>query len=98
MQRKAKIGSSGEVINPESVALNKTTLSLVVGSTETLVATILPANATNKNVTWSSSDSTIATVDTKGKVVTVKSGTTEITVNTVDGNKSAKCTVTVTAA
>ncbi|MUP32870.1 Ig-like domain-containing protein [Enterococcus faecium] len=95
MQRQAKIGSSGEVISPESVALNKTTLSLVVGSTETLVATILPANATNKNVTWSSSDSTIATVDTKGKVVAVKAGTTEITVNTVDGNKSAKCTLTV---
>ncbi|WP_325069366.1 Ig-like domain-containing protein [Enterococcus sp. E4-208] len=96
MQRQAKIGSSGEVISPESVALNKTTLSLVVGANETLVATILPANATNKNETWSSSDSTIATVDTKGKVVAVKAGTTEITVNTVDGNKSAKCTLTVT--
>ncbi len=46
-------------------------------------------------MTWSSSDSTIATVDTKGKVVAVKAGTTEITVNTVDGNKSAKCTLTV---
>lgn len=83
------------MISPTSVTLNKTTLSLVVGATETLVATILPANATNKNVTWSSSDSTIATVDTKGKVVAVKAGTTEITVNTVDGNKTAKCTLTV---
>lgn len=71
-------------------------MSLVAGANETLTATVLPANATNKNVTWSSSDSTIATVDTKGKVVAVKEGTTEITVNTVDGNKSAKYTLTVT--
>ncbi|MFR3148968.1 MAG: Ig domain-containing protein [Enterococcus faecium] len=84
-------------MSPESVALNKTTLSLVVGANETLVATILPANATNKNVTWSSSDSTIATVDTKGKVVAVKAGTTKITVKTVNGNKSAECALTVTA-
>ncbi|HFC9121995.1 TPA: Ig domain-containing protein [Enterococcus faecium] len=83
-------------MNPTSVTLNKTTLSLVAGANETLTATVLPANATNKNVTWSSSDSTIATVDTKGKVVAVKEGTTEITVNTVDGNKSAKYTLTVT--
>ncbi|MDQ8306983.1 Ig-like domain-containing protein [Enterococcus faecium] len=84
-------------MSPESVALNKTTLSLVVGATETLTATVLPANATNKNVTWSAVDSTIATVDAKGKVVAVKAGTTEITVNTVDGNKSAECALTVTA-
>ncbi|WP_341873367.1 Ig-like domain-containing protein [Enterococcus faecium] len=85
------------MISPTSVTLNKTTLSLVVGATETLVATILPANATNKNVTWSAVDSTIATVDTKGKVVAVKAGTTKITVKTVDGNKSAECALTVTA-
>lgn len=78
--------------------MNKTTLSLAIGANETLTATVLPADATDKTVTWSSSDSTIATVDTKGKVVAVKAGTTEITVNTVDGSKTAKCTVTVTAA
>ncbi|EOW8896574.1 Ig domain-containing protein [Enterococcus faecium] len=84
-------------MSPESVALNKTTLSLVVGANETLTATVLPANATNKNVAWSAVDSTIATVDTKGKVVAVKAGTTKITVKTVDGNKSAECALTVTA-
>ncbi|WP_200968410.1 Ig-like domain-containing protein [Enterococcus lactis] len=84
-------------MSPESVALNKTTLSLVVGANETLVATVLPANTTNKNVAWSAVDSTIATVDTKGKVVAVKAGTTKITVKTVDGNKSAECALTVTA-
>ncbi len=76
--------------------LNKIKLSLVVGENETLTATVLPANATNKNVTWLSIDSTIATVDTNGKVAAVNPGTTEITVNTADGNKSAKCTLTVT--
>ncbi|NTL52051.1 Ig domain-containing protein [Enterococcus faecium] len=82
---------------PTSVTLNKTTLSLAVGANETLVATVLPANTTNKNVAWSAVDSTIATVDTKGKVVAVKAGTTKITVKTVDGNKSAECALTVTA-
>ncbi|WP_270346676.1 Ig-like domain-containing protein [Enterococcus thailandicus] len=77
--------------------MNKTTLSLAVGANETLVATVLPANTTNKNVAWSAVDSTIATVDTKGKVVAVKAGTTKITVKTVDGNKSAECALTVTA-
>ncbi|WP_457998279.1 Ig-like domain-containing protein [Enterococcus faecium] len=84
-------------MSPESVALNKTTLSLAVGANETLVATVLPANTTNKNVAWSAVDSTIATVDTKGKVAAVKAGTTKITVKTVDGNKSAECALTVTA-
>ncbi|HGF7732436.1 TPA: Ig domain-containing protein [Enterococcus faecium] len=83
-------------MSPTSVTLNKTTLSLVTGANETLTATVLPANATNKNVTWSSSDSTIATVDTKGKVVAVKAGTATITVKTVDGDKSADCELTVT--
>ncbi|EGP4741716.1 Ig domain-containing protein [Enterococcus faecium] len=84
-------------MSPTSVTLNKTTLSLAVGANETLVATVLPANTTNKNVAWSAVDSTIATVDTKGKVVAVKAGTTKITVKTVDGNKSAECALTVTA-
>ncbi|WP_430596846.1 Ig-like domain-containing protein [Enterococcus sp. DIV0175] len=84
-------------MSPTSVTLNKTTLSLAVGANETLVATILPTNTTNKNVAWSAVDSTIATVDTKGKVVAVKAGTTKITVKTVDGNKNAECALTVTA-
>ncbi|HGF7794850.1 Ig-like domain-containing protein [Enterococcus faecium] len=96
IQRKAGLRRSGGVISPTSVTLNKTTLSLVTGANETLTATVLPANATNKNVTWSSSDSTIATVDTKGKVVAVKAGTATITVKTVDGDKSADCELTVT--
>ncbi|EGP5619846.1 Ig domain-containing protein [Enterococcus faecium] len=96
IQRKAGLRRSRGVISPTSVTLNKTTLSLVAGANETLTANVLPANATNKNVTWSSNDSTIATVDTKGKVVAVKAGTATITVKTVDGDKSADCALTVT--
>ncbi|MBK4831626.1 hypothetical protein CU001_0677 [Enterococcus faecium] len=49
-------------------------------------------------MTWKSSDATIAGVDSTGKVSGVKAGTADITVTTKDGSKTAKCTVTVTAA
>ncbi len=78
------------------VTLNKSTLSLEVGSTETLVATVLPAEALIKLVTWSSSDKSVATVDSEGQVSALKAGKATITVTTVDGNKSAVCEVTVT--
>ena len=80
------------------VTLNKTTLALTAGGTETLTATLAPETATNKNVTWSSSDVNIATVDNAGKVTAVAAGTATITVTTVDGSKTATCAVTVTAA
>lgn len=77
--------------------MNKTTTSLVVGANETLTATVAPTNATDKTVTYKSSDATIASVDSKGKVTGVKAGTADITVTTANG-KTAKCTVTVTDA
>jgi hypothetical protein len=80
------------------VTLNKTTLALTAGGSETLTATLAPETATNKNVTWSSSDATIATVDNAGKVTAVAAGTATITVTTTDGSKTATCAVTVTAA
>ena len=76
------------------VILNKYKLTLTVGSEETLVATTKPKNATNQNMTWESSDNSIATV-TNGKVKAVKTGTATIKVKTEDGNKEATCTVTV---
>ena len=79
------------------VSLNKDNLVLTVGSSETLIATVLPTNATNKNVTWSTSNSGIATVN-NGVVQGVSVGTATITVTTVDGNKTDTCTVTVNAA
>ena len=78
------------------VTLNKSTLTLKVGASETLTATIAPANASNKNVTWKSSNATIATVDASGKVTGLAKGTVTITVTTEDGAKTATCKVTVT--
>ncbi|MCQ2801860.1 MAG: Ig-like domain-containing protein, partial [Bacilli bacterium] len=84
-------------IDVESVAINKETLDLVVGNNETLVATVSPDNATYKDVTWSSSDTSVAKVDANGKVTAVAPGTATITVKTNDGEKVATCTVTVRA-
>ena len=81
----------------QSVSLNKTELSLNVGESVTLTATVLPENADNKAVTWSSSDAAVATVDSNGKVSAVAAGSAVITVKTTDGEKTATCTVTVIA-
>ena len=84
-------------INVTGVSLNKTSTSLEAGATETLSATVAPSTATDKTVTFTSSDAAIATVDNKGKVTAVKAGNADITVTTKDGSKTAKCALTVTA-
>lgn len=78
-----------------SVSLNKSTTSIVTGQTETLVATVLPANATNKAVSWTTSNSSVATVSAAGVVTAVAAGNADITVTTTDGGKTAVCAVTV---
>lgn len=78
------------------VSLNKTSLTLTEGGSETLTAIITPDNASNKSLTWSSDNQNVATVE-KGKVTAVGAGTAQITVTTEDGEKTAACTVTVTA-
>jgi hypothetical protein len=88
---------SATAVPVTGVSLNKTAISLTVGGSETLQATIEPATATNQNITWSSDKPEIATVD-NGVVTAVTPGTAKITVTTVDGNKTATCTVTVQAA
>ena len=80
------------------VELNKTSLTLDVGNSDTLIAAITPDNATDKSVTWESSAPGVATVDTSGKVTAVAPGTATITATTEDGSKTATCVVTVTAA
>ena len=76
------------------VTLNKTSTTITVGRSETLTATVLPANAANKSVSWSSSNPSVATVDSNGTVTAVADGTATITVTTADGGKTATCTVT----
>ena len=78
----------------DSVTLNENNLSLTVGDTTTLTAIVTPDDATNKTVTWTSSDPSVATVDANGLVTAVAPGTATITA-TADG-VSATCTVTVT--
>ncbi|MCI8384721.1 MAG: hypothetical protein HFJ33_07730 [Clostridia bacterium] len=81
-------------VNVTEVKLNKTTTSIKVGETETLVASVLPANATNKNVTWTSSNERVATV-TGGVVTGIAEGTTTITVRTENGSHTATCQVNI---
>ena len=82
----------------DRVALSPSTLNLKEDETGTLTATVEPSNATNKNVTWESSNTSVATVDATGEVTAIGAGTATITVTTEDGNKTATCAVTVTAA
>lgn len=77
------------------VELNKTSMELNVGDSETLTATVAPTDATNKAVTWKSSKESVATVDQNGKVTAVAAGEATITVTTTDGSKTAECKVTV---
>ncbi len=90
--------SGGGNVSATGVSLNKTSTSITKGSTETLTASVSPSEATNKNVTWTSSVPSAATVDSSGKVTAVSVGTTVITVTTEDGGFTATCTVTVTNA
>ncbi|MFC0232753.1 Ig domain-containing protein [Vagococcus entomophilus] len=83
-------------IDVTGVTLDQTTLALEVGKTGTVKATVSPDNATNKAVTFTSSDETIVSIDSKGVALAVKAGTADVTVTTADGKKTAKCTVTVT--
>lgn len=78
------------------VVLSKTTLSLEVAAKETLVATVQPADATDKKVSWSSSDETKVVVSNTGEVTGIAVGNADVTVTTADGDKTAVCTVTVT--
>ena len=78
------------------VVLNKDSLSLKVGGTETLTATVSPENATNKRIKWTSTKENVATVK-DGQVTAVGVGTTTIAAITDDDGKTATCTVTVEA-
>ena len=87
---------STETVHPTSVSVSPTTASIEVDSTVQLTEIVLPANATDKSVTWSSSNTSVATVNSSGLVTGVSAGNATITVTTVDGSKTATCAITVT--
>ena len=84
-----------EHVDVTGVTISTTSTTIYAGSTKTLVATVLPINATDKAVTWSSSDNTIATVSNNGLVTALATGATTITVTTHDGGYTASCAVAV---
>lgn len=87
---------AGAEVKVTGVTLNRETLTLGLGTSPfTLLASVAPANASNKNVTWTSSHPTVATVDNLGVVTAVSTGSTMITATTEDGLFTANCTVNV---
>lgn len=92
-----KVTVKAVVIPVKSISLNKTEIELTEGTSFQLEATIDPENATDKNLTWTTSNKSIATVSENGLVSALKKGTASITVKTKDGKKSARCSVKVVA-
>lgn len=94
-----KVGTCSVTVTPVAVtgvSLDITSIQMIVGTADvTLTATVNPNNATNKNVSWESDNTSVASVDANGKVHAVASGTAIITVTTEDGGFTASCTVTV---
>ena len=86
-----------KVISVTGVSLNESSITLDVGGSKTLAATVTPENATNKKVRWTSDNETVATVSEDGVVTAVAGGTAVITATTHDGLFTATCTVTVNA-
>lgn len=81
----------------ESVSLDKTQVTLEKGASQALVATVLPANAADKSMSWSSSDEGVVTVDQEGTLTGIAYGKATVTVTTTDGELTASCDVTVKA-
>ena len=85
-----------DYVQPTSVSLNKTSATLTSkGATVSLTATVSPSNATNKEITWSSSNTSVATVNSSGVVTAVGNGTATITAKTVSGAKVVTCSISV---
>ena len=96
-QASCAVTVAAKVISVSDVTLDQSTKKLTEGESFTLTATVSPADATDKSVSWGSSDTAVATVDQSGQVTAVKAGTATITVTTTDGAKQATCVVTVEA-
>ena len=90
-------GGGTDPVSVTGVSLNVNSTSITIGSSEVLSVTVLPSNATNKAVSWTSSNNNVATVSSSGRVEGVAEGNATITVTTSDGSFTATCTVAVTA-
>lgn len=90
-------GKATDEIKVTGISINKNTVNLKQGETFQLAATVQPNNATNKKVTWSSSNEAIASISKEGLVTALSSGETNITVTTEDGSFSTTAIVTVTS-
>ncbi|MBQ6280326.1 MAG: Ig domain-containing protein, partial [Mycoplasma sp.] len=83
------------VVHVAGVTLDKTSMTLAVGDTETLSANVFPETATDKSVTWSSNNESVAIVNENGTITAIGVGNATITVTTNDGGLTATCEVTV---
>ncbi len=83
-------------ISVQTISLSKTTGKMNVGEQMTLTANISPSDSTNKQVNWTSNNTTVASV-TNGQINAKSEGTAVVTVETVDGNKACSCTITITS-
>ncbi len=90
-------GTTNPTVDVTGVSVSSTSLSLGEGNTATIVATVSPSNATNTSVSWSSSDTNVATVNNSGVVTAIGEGTATITVTTADGGFTATTSVSVTS-
>lgn len=92
----ATVTVKAKAVNVTEIVLSKTELSMVEGDVASLTATVLPENATNKNVSWRTSNSAVVTVDQTGKVTAVMAGEALVFASSEDGSKTASCKVIVT--
>ena len=86
---------TNETVNVDSITLNPSSLTMFVGDTNQIAAIIKPDNATERDIVWSSSDSSVVSVDENGVIKGLKAGTATITVKTIDGKVVATSTITV---
>lgn len=93
----SKISTSGKIIgvNVTGVSLDTHSLNMTAGMEKQLIASVLPKDASNKNLSWTSSNPAVASVDSNGKVTSVSAGSAVIRVTTEDGEHTDSCTVTV---
>jgi uncharacterized protein YjdB len=91
------VGSGAANVPVTGITVNPGSATIGLGGTQSITATVAPANATNKTVTWKSSNTAFATVNSSGVVSGMGSGTAVITATTQDGGKTATCTVTVSS-